>query len=69
VTEEVPWLEVATTAEEDRQSATTRRSNFFKEEDLNLETAPNWSCSLELPGPFREGLNVNKSLGNHQQSL
>jgi hypothetical protein len=29
---------------------------FFKDEDLNLETTPSWSCSLELPGLFRDGL-------------
>jgi hypothetical protein len=67
------------TAADDKQSATARRSGsggFFKEEDL---TAPNWSCSLALPGLFREELNVEdigidgdwctKSLGNYQQRL
>ena len=50
------------TEEEDKQSATARRSGsggFFKDEDLNLETTPSWSCSLELPGLFRDGLKVD----------
>jgi len=32
---------------------------FLKDEDLNLETTPSWSCSLELPGLFRDGLKVD----------